>query len=110
MGTMVEFEANNANDPGDYYIGEKIAKDGTYLRRMDNPSLDGGSMNCWSSTVGNLDPHYSSGVGNHLFYLLAEGTGSKTIGGRAHSATDLQRHHADRHRPGPGGGRSGTAR
>ena len=87
MGTMVEFQANNANDPGDYYIGEKIAKDGTYLRRMDNPSLDGGSRNCWSSTVGTLDPHYSSGVGNHLFYLLAEGTGSKTIGGRAHSAT-----------------------
>ena len=84
---MVEFEAANANDPGDYYIGEKIAKDGTYLRRMDNPSLDGGSKNCWTSTVGNLDPHYSSGVGNHLFYLLAEGTGSKTIGGRAHSAT-----------------------
>ncbi len=87
MGTMVEFEANSASDPGDYYIGEKIAKDGTYLRRMDNPSLDGGSKNCWSSTVGSLDPHYSSGVGNHLFYLLAEGTGSKTIGGRAHSAT-----------------------
>jgi hypothetical protein len=87
MGTMVEFEANNASDPGDYYIGEKIAKDGTYLRRMDNPSLDGGSRNCWSSTVGGLDPHYSSGVGNHLFYLLAEGTGTKTIGGRSHSAT-----------------------
>ncbi|MDQ6642385.1 MAG: M4 family metallopeptidase, partial [Actinomycetota bacterium] len=34
MGTMVEFYANNANDPGDYYIGEKIMKDGTYLRRM----------------------------------------------------------------------------
>jgi Zn-dependent metalloprotease len=87
MGTMVEFQAANASDPGDYYIGEKIAKDGTYLRRMDNPSLDGGSRNCWSSTVAGLDPHYSSGVGNHLFYLLAEGTGSKTIGGRAHSST-----------------------
>ncbi len=87
MGTMVEFQAANANDPGDYYIGEKIAKDGTYLRRMDNPSLDGGSKNCWTSSVGNLDPHYSSGVGNHLFYLLAEGTGTKTIGGRTHSAT-----------------------
>jgi Zn-dependent metalloprotease len=87
MGTMVEFSANNANDPGDYYIGEKIMKDGTYLRRMDNPSADGGSVNCWSSSTKNLDPHYSSGVGNHLFYLLAEGTGSKTIGGRTHSST-----------------------
>jgi hypothetical protein len=54
---------------------------------MDNPSLDGGSKNCWSTSVAGLDPHYSSGVGNHLFYLLAEGTGSKTIGGRAHSST-----------------------
>jgi len=86
FGTMVEFTANNAADPGDYYIGEEIAKDGTYLRRMDNPSLDGGSANCWSSTVGTLDVHYSSGVGNHLFYLLSEGSGAKTIGGRAHNS------------------------
>ncbi len=86
FGTSVEFTANNANDPGDYYIGEEIARDGTYLRRMDNPSLDGGSANCWSSGVGNLDVHYSSGVGNHFFYLLAEGSGSKTIGGRAHNS------------------------
>ena len=87
MGTMVEFSANNATDPGDYYIGEKIMKDGTYLRRMDNPSADGGSVNCWSTSTKNLDPHYSSGVGNHLFYLLSEGTGSKTIGGLPHSGT-----------------------
>ncbi len=87
MGTMVEFSANNASDPGDYYIGEKIMKDGTYLRRMDNPSADGASVNCWSTTTKNLDPHYSSGVGNHLFYLLSEGTGSKTIGGLPHSGT-----------------------
>jgi Zn-dependent metalloprotease len=87
MGTMVEFSASNATDPGDYYIGEKIMKDGTYLRRMDNPSADGGSVNCWSTSTQNLDPHYSSGVGNHLFYLLSEGTGSKTIGGLPHSGT-----------------------
>jgi hypothetical protein len=87
MGTMVEFYANNATDPGDYYIGEKIMKDGTYLRRMDNPSADGGSVNCWTTSTRNLDPHYSSGVGNHLFYLLGEGTGTKTIGGRTHTGT-----------------------
>ncbi|MGZ4438421.1 MAG: M4 family metallopeptidase [Nocardioidaceae bacterium] len=87
FGTMVEFAANSASDPGDYYIGEKIAKDGTYLRRMDKPSLDGGSADCWSSSVGSLDVHYSSGVGNHLFYLLSEGTGTKTIGGLTHSST-----------------------
>ena len=87
FGTMVEFKAANANDAGDYYIGEKIAKNGTYLRRMDNPSADGASVNCWTASTGSLDPHYSSGVGNHLFYLLAEGTGTKTIGGRTHTGT-----------------------
>ena len=29
MGTMVEFKAANSSDPGDYYVGEKIFKDGT---------------------------------------------------------------------------------
>ncbi len=87
MGTMVEFYTANPNDPGDYYIGEKIIRGPGYLRRMDHPSLDAGSRNCWSPQVGDLDPHYSSGVGNHLFYLLSEGTGSKTIGGREHSST-----------------------
>lgn len=31
--------------------------------------------------------HYSSGIGNHFFYLLAEGSGAKTIGGVAHGST-----------------------
>ncbi|MFL6134723.1 MAG: M4 family metallopeptidase, partial [Nocardioidaceae bacterium] len=87
FGTMVEFQAANGTDPGDYFIGEKLMRDGTYVRRMDTPSLDGSSRNCWSTGVAKLDPHYSSGVGNHLFYLLAEGTGSKVIGGRTHSST-----------------------
>ncbi len=30
--------------------------------------------------------HYSSGIGNHFYYLLAEGSGAKTIGGRQHSS------------------------
>ncbi|MGW1912409.1 M4 family metallopeptidase [Streptomyces sp. NPDC002076] len=83
MGTGVEFYANNASDPGDYLIGEKINinGDGTPLRYMDKPSKDGGSADYWSSSVGNLDVHYSSGVANHFFYLLSEGSGSKTING-----------------------------
>jgi hypothetical protein len=87
MGTMVEFNADNAKDRGDYVLGEKIVKRGGWLRRMDNPSADGHSPNCWSGTVGDRDVHYSSGVGNHLFYLLAAGTGRKRIGGRMHSST-----------------------
>ncbi|RNL79789.1 M4 family metallopeptidase [Nocardioides marmorisolisilvae] len=86
FGTMVEFFANNPADPGDYLIGEQFDKTHKGLRRMDNPASDGKSANCWSSSVGNLDVHYSSGVGNHFFYLLAEGSGPKTIGGVAHNS------------------------
>ena len=87
FGTMVEFFANNPNDPGDYLIGEEFdLKNHAGLRRMDNPAADGQSANCWSSGVGNLDVHYSSGVGNHFFYLLAEGSGAKTINGVAHNS------------------------
>jgi Zn-dependent metalloprotease len=88
FGTLVEFYANNANDPGDYLIGEEFdLAHHVGFRRMDNPSSDGSSANCWTSDVGNLDVHYSSGVGNHFFYLLAEGSGAKTIGGVAHNST-----------------------
>ncbi|MEU1401867.1 M4 family metallopeptidase [Streptomyces sp. NPDC005728] len=84
LGTMVEWYANNPSDPGDYLIGEKIVKSGfgkPALRFMDKPSKDGNSADYWSSSVGNLDVHYSSGVANHFAYLLAEGSGAKTING-----------------------------
>jgi Zn-dependent metalloprotease len=83
FGTGVEFYADNASDKGDYLIGEKIDinGDGSPLRYMDKPSKDGGSADYWSSGVGNKDVHYSSGVANHFFYLLSEGSGKKTING-----------------------------
>ncbi|MFI6623137.1 M4 family metallopeptidase [Streptomyces sp. NPDC050528] len=83
FGTGVEFYANNSSDVGDYLIGEKIDinGDGSPLRYMDEPSKDGGSADYWSSSVGDLDVHYSSGVANHFFYLLSEGSGAKTING-----------------------------
>ncbi|MET7381456.1 M4 family metallopeptidase [Streptomyces sp. NPDC005526] len=83
FGTGVEFYANNSTDVGDYLIGEKIDinGDGKPLRYMDKPSKDGGSADYWSADVGNKDVHYSSGVANHFFYLLAEGSGAKTING-----------------------------
>jgi Zn-dependent metalloprotease len=88
FGTGVEFYANNSNDVGDYLIGEEIDinGDGTPLRYMDKPSKDGGSADNWSSSVGNLDVHYSSGVANHFFYLLAEGSGAKTINGVSYNS------------------------
>jgi Zn-dependent metalloprotease len=88
FGTMVEFYAANASDPGDYLIGEEFdRKSGKGFRRMDDPISDGKSPNCWSTGTKDLDVHYSSGVGNHFFYLLAEGSGAKTINGIAHSST-----------------------
>lgn len=85
MGTSVEWYANNSHDVPDYVIGEQIFRDynpaTNYIRRMDKPSMDGLSKDCWYAGVGNVDVHYSSGVGNHLFYLLSEGSGAKKING-----------------------------
>jgi hypothetical protein len=88
FGTGVEFYAANSSDPGDYLIGEKIDinGDGTPLRYMDKPSKDGGSADSWYSGVGNLDVHYSSGVANHFFYLLSEGSGAKVINGVSYNS------------------------
>ncbi|WP_308189733.1 M4 family metallopeptidase [Nocardioides sp. cx-169] len=84
FGSMVEFYAVNAADPAGYLIGEEFDLAGHQgLRRLDDPIADGSSPNCWSANTKNLDVHYSSGVGNHFFYLLAEGSGAKTIGGVA---------------------------
>jgi zinc metalloprotease ZmpA len=75
FGTMVEYYAQNANDTPDYDIGEKLYKSGSKaLRYMYSPNKDGASADCWYSGVGSLDVHYSSGVANHFYYLLAEGT------------------------------------
>ncbi|MEU5753614.1 M4 family metallopeptidase [Streptomyces sp. NPDC047829] len=89
FGTLVEFHADNPADAGDYLIGEKVVRPGLgrdALRFMDRPSRDGSSADCWSSTLGDLDVHYSSGVGNHFAYLLAEGSGTKTLGGVRHTS------------------------
>ncbi|MGW5422713.1 M4 family metallopeptidase [Streptomyces sp. NPDC003943] len=84
LGTAVEWNANNAQDPGDYLLGEKIDifGNGRPLRYQDRPSKDGrGSADYWSAGVGSLNVHYSSGVANHFFYLLSEGSGAKDING-----------------------------
>ncbi|UTO67965.1 M4 family metallopeptidase [Streptomyces rapamycinicus NRRL 5491] len=83
FGTSVEFNVKNTTDVGDYLIGEAIDinGDGTPLRYMDKPSKDGQSADNWSDDVGNQDVHYSSGVANHFFYLLSEGSGAKEING-----------------------------
>ncbi|AGZ42199.1 M4 family metallopeptidase [Actinoplanes friuliensis] len=81
FGSLVEFHSANAEDTGDYLIGENIAFDHEPLRYMDDPGKDGKSAACWSTAVKNLDVHYSSGVGNHAFFLLAVGSGASTVNG-----------------------------
>jgi Zn-dependent metalloprotease len=90
MGTMVEFFANNALDTPDYLIGEEIyisnAGNTKALRWMFNPIKDGLSPNCYVSNIGSKNVHYSSGVANHFFYLLAEGSGAKSFSGVDHTS------------------------
>ncbi|MEU5491810.1 M4 family metallopeptidase [Streptomyces sp. NPDC020196] len=83
FGAGVEFYADNSTDVGDYLVGEKvdINGNGSPLRYMDKPSKDGSSKDSWYSGIGSIDVHYSSGPANHMFYLLSEGSGSKTING-----------------------------
>ncbi|PTH84309.1 peptidase M4 family protein [Streptomyces sp. A244] len=88
FGAGAEFFANNSSDVGDYLIGEEIDinGDGSPLRHMDKPSKDGSSKDAWSSSLGGLDVHYSSGPANHFFYLLSEGSGKKTVNGVAYDS------------------------
>ncbi len=77
FGSMVEFYANIPEETPDYLIGERLPRDGSGpLRTMIQPSEDGSSADCWYQDVGKLDVHYSSGVGNHFFYMLAQGSQS----------------------------------
>ena len=86
FGTLVEYFVNSAQDVPDWWIGERIYKanwSGTTfnptkaLRYMDDPFKDTRSPACWSSGIGSLNVHYSSGPNNHMFYLLANGGTSK---------------------------------
>ena len=93
LGTMVEFQANNPQDTPDYLIGEEIvvgnvpgSADQRALRYMFDPIKDGRSPSCYASDIGTLDVHYSSGVADRFYYLLAEGSASRTFSGVKHYA------------------------
>ena len=84
FGTMVEFFDNNPRDPPDYLLGENVYASGKPFRYMFKPSLDTrrgpdgrqySSYDCYPKDGFNetVDEHFSSGVGNHFFYLLSEG-------------------------------------
>ncbi len=83
FGTGMEFATNNSKDAGDYLVGEKLGLDQKFLRRLDEPSRDKleGTIDYWSPETYDTEVHAGSGVSSHAFYLLAEGSGRKTIGG-----------------------------
>ncbi|MEU9479314.1 M4 family metallopeptidase [Streptomyces sp. NPDC048191] len=83
FGSNVEFFTNNKKDTPDYLIGEKLGLAQKFLRRLDHPSLDKleGTIDYWSPDTYYTEVHAGSGVSSHAYYLLAEGSGSKTING-----------------------------
>jgi Zn-dependent metalloprotease len=86
FGTMVEFYASThgATKTPNYWIGEDVytpAIPGDALRYMDNPTKDGHSIDTFLNYSDTVDVHYSSGIANNAFYLLAEG-GTHRLGGK----------------------------
>lgn len=88
FGSAVEFQTNNPNNPPNYLMGEKLGLAQTFLRRLDKPSLDKleGTVDYWSPASYDTEVHAGSGVSSHAYYLLAEGSGKKTIGGVAYDS------------------------
>lgn len=89
MAAAVEFYADNPNDVPDYTMAESddLHGDGKPIRYMDRPSKAGISsvgyapLDYWTPQAKGQEPHMVAGVGDHFFYLLAEGSGRKTISG-----------------------------
>lgn len=54
-----------------WLVGEKVLPPA--LRYMNDPAKDGASLDYWTSSAGNVDVHYSSGIANLAFYLMSQG-------------------------------------
>jgi vibriolysin len=59
-------------------VGADITKTATALRYLDNPPADGYSIGDYINYTDSLDVHYSSGLFNKAFYLLATKPGWNT--------------------------------
>ncbi|NQZ07353.1 MAG: M4 family metallopeptidase [Algicola sp.] len=71
-GEAAEYYMNGTND---WMVGEQIFKGNGALRYMDDPTQDGSSIGHASNFTSSMDVHYSSGVFNRAFYLLATTSG-----------------------------------
>lgn len=67
-GEATEYFWKGSND---FLVGPEIFKGSGALRYMNNPPQDGRSIDNAANYTSGLDVHYSSGVYNKAFYLLA---------------------------------------
>lgn len=74
-GEAAEYYMKGTND---FQVGAEIFKKPGALRYMYNPPLDGGSIDNASKYTSTMDVHYTSGVYNKAFYLLATTAGWNT--------------------------------
>ncbi|MEV6527865.1 M20/M25/M40 family metallo-hydrolase [Longispora sp. NPDC051575] len=78
FGALTEAYTNEPAefDPPDFETGEEVdfSGNGKPLRYMYDPSKDGRSPNCWSTSIPNTEVHDAAGPLNHWFYLLAIGS------------------------------------
>lgn len=75
-GEAAEFYMHGSND---WQVGADIFKGSGALRYMDDPTRDGRSIGHASNYTNGMDVHYSSGVYNKAFYLLATKPGWGTV-------------------------------
>ncbi|MBU4151670.1 MAG: PKD domain-containing protein [Proteobacteria bacterium] len=74
-GEAAEFYLKGTND---FLVANDIRKGPGALRYMDNPPEDGKSIDSANAYVNEMNVHYSSGVFNKAFYLLATTPGWDT--------------------------------
>ncbi|MCH9692571.1 MAG: M4 family metallopeptidase [Gammaproteobacteria bacterium] len=74
-GEAAEFYFRGTND---WLVGAEIKKDREALRYFADPTLDGKSIDHASDFRSGLDVHFSSGVFNRAFYLIATASGWNT--------------------------------
>ncbi len=74
-GEAAEYYLTGSND---FRVAAQITKGLGAMRYMDQPSSDGQSIDSASKYSDNLDVHFSSGVYNKAFYLLAKSSGWNT--------------------------------
>ena len=85
-GGMNEAYSDMAGEAAEYYmkgsndwkVGADIFKGTGALRYMNNPPQDGSSIDNAANFTSSMDVHYSSGVYNKAFYLLATKAGWNT--------------------------------